>query len=94
VVKKRTEIVIKAREEEKRKNDWFDQRKTYKVIMGIDDYQDIIADGYLINEGKFHEPQNLIFFTRIGDELIETARFKEWIAVTVDMDCIYKQKNP
>ncbi len=94
MVKKRTELVIKTREEEKRRADWFDIRKTYKVIMADDNWQDIIADGYLIGEYKFHESQNLVFFVRVGEELVETARFKEWVAVTVDMDCIYKQKNP
>jgi hypothetical protein len=88
MIKKKTEAVIKSREAEKKKADWYDQRKSYTVYMAKDDFTPVIADSYTL--GGFPEQEYLIFFVKLGDELVEVARFKEWLSVNLDIDCLYK----
>lgn len=39
------------------------------------------AHGYIVGDHKPQEFQFLVFFIRMGDELIEIARFKDWSSV-------------
>lgn len=92
MIKKKSEAVIKTREEDRKRDEWFDKRKIYRVMVGKDEIEPVMADSYII--GGNLDQQFLIFFVRLGDELVETARFREWISVSIDMDCLYKHKNP
>lgn len=91
MIKKKALEAIKSREKDLKKDKWFDCRKSYTVAVAREEDCVVLADSYTLGG---NEQQYLIFFVRLGDELVEVAQFKEWRSVTVDMDSLYKQKNP
>jgi len=93
-VKKETEQVKKDMEQANKKNEWLRKMNTYNVTLPNGASEVVVADGYIVGEYKWHEPQSLVFFIRMGDELVETARFKDWLSVSRDILSFYQEKSP
>lgn len=93
-MKKKTELMIESMDRAKKRDEWLKKMNTYTISLPGDKKEIVVADGYLVGEYKWHEPQPLVFFIRCGDELVEIARFREWESITRDVLSFYKEKSP
>lgn len=91
-MKKKTEMVIREREKERRRAQWYKKMNSYLVHLDRGRSECVLAEGYTLGESTSH----LVFFLKIGDELVEVARFREWISVMTNLDSLYskQEKNP
>jgi hypothetical protein len=91
-MKKKTMQVISDREIEKNRSDWEETLNEYTVSIDADNCYTVMAHGYLIGENRWNDAHFLIFFLRIGDELVEVSRFKVWSSVIRHEDSLYREK--
>jgi hypothetical protein len=90
MVKQKTQAVIDQRKKDQKKTDWLEERKKYFIRRAAGDVESVLADYYEIEDRSLNGEADLFFLAAIGDEMVEVARFKDWVAVSLDLNSINK----